>query len=66
MMDHDDSTSVSTDPLHNVIEKKLSKSESALNFAFLSFLAFTIFQFVFAVAARSDAMLADCAGMVNI
>lgn len=43
-------------------ENRLSKSESALNFAFLSFLGFTILQFIFALAARSDAMLADCAG----
>ncbi|KAG7355654.1 cation efflux family protein [Nitzschia inconspicua] len=49
-------------PLQNA-QSRQSKSESALNFAFLSFLGFTILQFVFAVAARSDAMLADCAAM---
>jgi len=34
-----------------------------LNFAFVSFLGFTMLQFVFALTARSDAMLADCAAM---
>ena len=43
-------------------EKRFSKSEWALNFAFLSFLGFTILQFIFAAIARSDAMMADCAG----
>lgn len=43
-------------------KSRQSKSESALNFACVSFLGFTILQLVFALAARSDAMLADCAG----
>jgi hypothetical protein len=67
MMNRDGNTSLAVvepdPPLHDdKVETNLSKSESALNFAFLSFLGFTILQFMFAEAARSDAMLADCAG----
>jgi len=38
-------------------------NEYVLNVAFLSFLAFTTLQFFFAVIAKSQAMMADCAAM---
>lgn len=43
--------------------KPVASNEYVLNVAFGSFLGFTLVQLVFAFAARSQAMMADCAAM---
>ena len=46
-----------------LLSKQPRSNEYVLNVAFGSFLGFTILQFVFALVAHSQAMLADCAAM---